>query len=1307
MPTSINEFHKGDNRDLDLLIIPKDTSRRIQNMRYIEVDGKTAVLTNVGGSEAKFSLEDGFVPVGVCEYNGVAYIASTNPSTGQSEIGCYPAPLALVNQDCSFSGWGTAKQYSPLFNFTGPNTPRDENSLSQYFRTDLLGFDCENQVEIFAREDYDGSVSLYMAQKGLPVRVYNTGFDQDGNCTSFKRRYWDNSFPNAVNLLHESDIHADVSFQGLGQAGKTRAGNWIFFARYSTENFDKTSFFTETNAIQITQGTYLSEGIRHHGDEGGKETNKSIKLRYSNIDTTYSYLEIGYMYYFSDTVEYGIIDKLYSIDPNLSTLDIEITGYEGTFETGLDEIIKTKPQYDGALTHTQLENRYFAGNLFDTTDYGDEAITDLFNFAQLIVPSHNATLQLQHRNGNGDVGIYNNEINVYNRTGYFRGEAYAYGIVYVLKNGRETQAFPIAGRDDWNLGGTPNTSGVYRFPNINVSPTVSGNLINVMGVQFDVTNAFASIPQYILDNVTGFYIVRAERQETLLYQGFTLPCYNAADGASSRGLYFLIGEYPQIEKRNEDVVPMFEEEKGILNQPNRIASFPYQTKYDFSDLFTQVFTFVNHIKRHTQQVEGKWGFHSSDHFFVKTLGIPKALVYPFGTIDFQRFTDIDPSKEDYFYQDQTYNFSTGIKYLHDVHNIAPWEQANNNSYTSYFNQGSRNDFDSMYYFLAENLADTKFIELINLESAYMSYIGIDADIQYDYRMINLYNTSVDPASFDITDLYDVKATTYFKISKYYRIADVQANNGLINDQIFYKGDCFLQRTWHKQMYNPKYGPGVKDDGGNIAAGGIDIGLFDGLIGERLYSFGVCYSFISENKINTEMRLDDFINKFYPGSYADVYEQAVKDIERESELLNPGYNKVLSSKFYNGIDLEVPFFPENKPVGIMFSNKHRPGSFLDAYRVIDLSALKEYDYRMGEIKSLQVLNNALFSIQEEGVNRHFVNEKAVLNQGSSTGELLLGTGDILDSKHQNLTDYVGSQHQWSIVSTEIAIYGVDFNKRKIWRMKGNMQMEVLSDMQGYRSTLHELCEFNNDESDRVEFFLDNPVCRTGITSVYDRKHQDIYFTWIYGSPERLDDCSIKDVGRTIVFNELQGAFHGERTADSAMRFTINEDFFAFGKLSFPSMNPDPIITSVGYLKDIYEIAGNENATTFFDNDDPDLCFVEFVVNEAADITKVFDNLELSTSSDNIYRVVYETQHQISEHFPWIEGTEASYWRDPAYTENLWKLPIIRTQDLQNPTNNIYDVDSRFRGRWIKIRIEWKTKSRIFIKSVLTHFRQSHN
>ena len=65
MPTSINQFHKGDNRDLDLLILPKDTSRRIQNMRYIEIDGKKIAeklpATFLLGLETKLNQLEEFI----------------------------------------------------------------------------------------------------------------------------------------------------------------------------------------------------------------------------------------------------------------------------------------------------------------------------------------------------------------------------------------------------------------------------------------------------------------------------------------------------------------------------------------------------------------------------------------------------------------------------------------------------------------------------------------------------------------------------------------------------------------------------------------------------------------------------------------------------------------------------------------------------------------------------------------------------------------------------------------------------------------------------------------------------------------------------------------------------------------------------------------------------------------------------------------------------------------------------------------------------------------------------------------------
>ena len=60
----------------------------------------------------------------------------------------------------------------------------------------------------------------------------------------------------------------------------------------------------------------------------------------------------------------------------------------------------------------------------------------------LITPTHDANKGLRHRDtgvpfkdspgANYYQGVYNKEENAYHYAGYFRGESYAFGIVYVL-----------------------------------------------------------------------------------------------------------------------------------------------------------------------------------------------------------------------------------------------------------------------------------------------------------------------------------------------------------------------------------------------------------------------------------------------------------------------------------------------------------------------------------------------------------------------------------------------------------------------------------------------------------------------------------------------------------------------------------------------------------------------------------------------------------------------------------------------------------------------------------------------------------
>jgi len=1334
MPVNVNEFIKGSDSDTDVLKIENTVAREIQNMRLIDKDGKGLVLTNIGGNEHTFNLSYGFVPIGWVEYNGVAYIASFNESSGEGELGCYPAPRSYVSQDCTLTGFDSNnKQYAPFFNFSGNNNPRVTGTLSQSFTTSLLNFKLENQVEIIAREVFDGSVNIYLAGAENPIRVYNSGFDQDGNCIKLNRRYWNDSFPNEVNLLNESPKHLDINFLGVGTAGKLRAGGYIFFFRYANENYDRTSFFTESNNVVILEGEYASEGYRRSGTEGPTPTNKSANFRISKVDPTYSYIEIGYQYNNNGALEYGVLSERWEIDPNQTTYDISITGYENIALVDASELLRKKPNWDGAHTHEQLENRYFAANLFDTTKYDDSAISDLHTFTQLVECAFDDSLQLQHQNSavtfldrtdeNFFRGIYNQENNCYSHVGYFRGESYAFGMVFILKNGRETEAFPIKGRDDWDLAATTdNVEGIYRFPTIQNSPTVSGDYVKIMGIKFNVGPAVGAISTWMNQNVEGFYFVRAHRNKNLLYQGITSRVWSASEGPDFKDAnFYLTKTQPEKQLQNEDAMPCFD------------GTFPLLTRVDGS-WFNSVWTYATYSTGVWQVYmeaslwpppnpspnwcnavglkEDESAFFSFDHFFSKSMPIKKPFNIPIGKIS-QTAYGYNPlhivceggianqvegpyaykdNERTYYFRDNIYTFPPGNNEYIDVLNVAPWEPINNNQFVSYFNEGSETDIYTMLYVYHENGLGTRFWEVRNMEVASESYIGIEKAWEEDHNLINIYQTNPDPSVFNIDVLYDVKSTSYFKISSFTKLADVQAVPSLLDRRITYKGDCYLQRGFLRNKINPKYSPSIKDDGADLAT-----------IGAWLYSttfgFGSTYSAITENYTNVECRVDSVLNK-HARSTTTIYDFTIKNTKRESELLNVGYNQQLSNNFFLGINLEKPFFPDNKPSGIMYSNRNELGSFLDGYRLIDVAALKEYDYRMGSIKSIKNHNGTLVSIQEFGINRHLVNERALLNQGTSSGDLLLGSGAVLDSKALNLSDFVGSQHQWSIVKTDVCIYGFDFNKRKIWKIRPDFQVEIISDTKKYRAEVYKISEFGSDETDISEALPDNPIKEGGIVGYYDRKYNDIYFTLIKKVKDGEDSQN-----KQIVFNEWMDSFQGRRTFKSPMALTINEDFFSFNPNIFPSVSLSPSTSADVWLHEIKDILGVDNCTTFYGNVNADISFVEFIINQPSDIAKVFDKLDISSSPNDLYKISYETQNQLTQQFPFIQATNMSFWRDPVYQENLWRVPILRTETTQEPVNNIYNTDSRVRGRWIKVRLEYKTKSSIFIKSVLTSYRPS--
>ena len=1282
-----NEFYSGVDTDSDNLRVKNTMLRSALNIRLINKDGQGFVVTSVGGSELAFSLSSGFVPLGKCEYNGIAYILSVNPTTTAGEIGCYPA----TNDNCA---GGFQHAYKPLKNYTGAVDPLiTPNPTRLDFTTTAFNFDCNHQIECFARTDYDDSVNIYIADWKNPFRVINSGFNQQGVCTD--RYYWTGSFPNGVDAFGETGNHIQVALSSITTGGALKGGNWIFFFRYTTIDFNPTSFMGESNACQVTSDDSI-DGITLDGSAGGVNTDKKVILNLSNLDTNYPYIEVGFFYYSDGAFTTGLIDELYQLNGS-STLQITIKGTENTISMIAADLIKRKPKDDVPKTIVQMENRAWLGNLKERTGFNQ----DFVDIAKCITADYDDSLTIDEKpfaagqdpEGATAEGQYKDYRKTYNETGYFRGETYAFGIVWVFKDGRESDAFPVLGVDDWDPTApvNSNTNGVYRFPNTEKSNFRAGGssgTLSVMGVTFNTAGCV--LTQYMIDNIEGFYFVRAERIPNLKYQGIIFDCFQGPGVQLDciGGITCGVGGDP-ILVESTNIIPLTTKR----HWPSVWRD--YSGMGTPADYITTENSAGFDPYRDAQLIPANYGFYSSDLFFKK--------VFTSGTsIYVQEVANASLTVSDYganapqLYCPSKFLECVSLSFLPvnvasaDGYNIAPWSQANQGTFnfTSAYPEGQEAEGNSFYYSskkcnlllcYKESMRNRAFATCnyigvenctINLAASYVDAVTDPATPTYGgpniYKIVNLY--TFNPITVDITTVYNTSGLQYFKISNFIKLSD-WAN---VPNMVFYRGDCFLQRTYLKQLYNPDYYPITQTD---------DSGLL------KYYTFGIVFSVVTENAYNSAMRMDDAINTYYPETgLAAPNDFLSNDIKFESTLFNEGYNKVLSDKAFFGYDPLVPYRGAVYPTRIRYTETFVPGSFTDGYRQSGIAYFQDYDYRLGQINKLVDFSAKLVSVQENGISFHYINERKLAESSPSAGEIVLGEGLILAKQTQNIADGIGTQHQWSIVKTDSGVYGIDYNKRKIWRLSGE-GFELISDTKLFRTRLFEIIEDGislGDHTDILHNLPDNPICDKGIVGTYDKKYRDVIWSFIFNSETKAN--------RSIKFSEWMNAFMDEYSNATPFYVNINENLF--------SLNPGA--TREFWLEDVpVTTGGADNRLTFWGTQYK--MKLSFVVNQYPDMAKVFDNISLNAGPITPDGISYETINQLGTQSPFVDPLEP--FVNPVYLENIWNIPIRRADAVQGSVNNIYSVKSRMRGTWLKVTLEYLSKTDIFAKSSTTDIRKS--
>lgn len=217
--------------------------------------------------------------------------------------------------------------------------------------------------------------------------------------------------------------------------GSLKMGTYQFAVQYSNSKGDGyTSYYNMSNPLGIYEETVglATDGI----------TSKAIKLNIQGLDTSglYEFFNLAVAKTVNGITSFELVGTFpipaAKVNDKVSTFTYTYTGNEvGAIQLAAGDIFEKFPYYD------------IAGDVFEVDNvlgWDDLKSEDEINYQQVW---SNVKLNWEtHRIPYTDYEGYNNGTNTATLRGYMRDEVYAFEGVFILKNGKETRAFHIPGR---------------------------------------------------------------------------------------------------------------------------------------------------------------------------------------------------------------------------------------------------------------------------------------------------------------------------------------------------------------------------------------------------------------------------------------------------------------------------------------------------------------------------------------------------------------------------------------------------------------------------------------------------------------------------------------------------------------------------------------------------------------------------------------------------------------------------------------------------------------------------------------------
>lgn len=1012
--------------------------------------------------------------------------------------------------------------------------PSDPNLIEAGTIIDLdttdLQFDLNSPLEITAQTSYDGSVNLiFNDNKNIP-RLINSRFSVLQNNTY---EIVDRIGNNDTNLYDEDQFDVDsslykrvtsipkITFNGVTRSGNLPVGNYVVYIKYADADDNETDFVAESGVISC----FVGEDCDPFSIEGGmrdQNSNKSISLSISNIDSSYDYVKVYYTRSTSDvdqlrqTMACRINKKFVVRNGSCSVL---ITGNEDKTDIPVSDINVQYFMVDKAKAQATCQNMLFLGNV----NKPDLMYEDLQDISLRFLPYIKETDASQLI---GDVDFqysdqsmittpyeYYNTKNIYYHVGYWSEEIYRLGIVYIMNDGSLSPVYNIRGKDvipqledifDQEAGySTENyeildADGNRQFISSDEATFQirdTSNLENVKGVirlkgsdsksQEPIYSVGVFMPEkvisYLKGKVLGFFIVRQRRIPTILGQALILPMERNSGT-------------PVIKSQGNYIAERFIPDSRILTQDYQ------QRLYKEED--------SNTVKARYENISARAGICPDfevnqpyfNQFYTGTTYVTKNCKYQPTTPDLVQ----SPYDSRHYYAtlgQSTVSDNTTKTKIAAIGDNVPIVMIEGNKF-----RGRAGEAEEAFRFEYIGSDNNKSDASNLLRGIYYPYLAMVGDVEIG-RMVNIYVPEYSP--YKMSEYFQIR---YDDHSPYYAIGDrislqdvrtefksntYDGRYGFYQD--YFRGDCYICNFTHRlnrnfqdpetpcndkiideNTWKDNYDVDEKENMSKINRGDINaIQIGSWITCKFRSSYNLSIRSLDPSN-PTEEGLTGMKRGFYP-----LQEMSVQGNTKipNSYLLNTGFSNGVGEKIAFTLP-DVPYIKNRFDNRIIYSDIAVNDAFKNGFRVFQMMHHKDYPRTYGGIMKLVEQQGSLICVFEHGVAVIPVNERAVAGEGAG-GNVFINTSNVLPDNPKMLSDMYGSQWPESVVKTPYYIYGVDTVARKIWRTNGQV-LEVISDFK--------IQQFLNQNISLSERELTPVIGIRNVKSHYNAYKQDVMFTF---------------------------------------------------------------------------------------------------------------------------------------------------------------------------------------------------------------------